>query len=399
MPEVLVFLFIVLAIVTCVGHGIWVALAWFFRQMSVQQTKTGESAVERCPWCDHVTQRSRDRCEWCGRVLHGPAARELADLAATKRQVGRFQATGTLKTTAADRLLAMVENRRRTLTAQAQPPATSAAGSPFPTAEPKPEAKKPPSPKTGTGEVVAAESVQKKLSPQPIQPPPRVSPAESIRKPAATSPAKPSTAAPHSPQRGAPATPPKPQSTPAKPSPARPVVPQPPARIKPPRKPWTETLAAFMEERNIHSAELIGVLLGGLLIVGSSAALVRSFWDTLEEIPWIKLAIFVGFSSVVFVVGLYSHHRWKLEYTGRRVLIIATLLVPLNFWATASFSKGQWDPVTMIGELAALGLFACLVGLAFSDRTGRGNCLRISGLFDRLPRLPGQSRLRGRGTL
>ena len=56
-----------------------------------------------------------------------------------------------------------------------------------------------------------------------------------------------------------------------------------------------------MEERNIHSAELIGVLLGGLLIVGSSAALVRSFWDTLEEIPWIKLAIFVGFEVITNV--------------------------------------------------------------------------------------------------
>ena len=345
MFEVLAFLFIVLAIVTCVGHGIWVVVAWFFRQVSGRQTKTPEAAGEQCAWCNRVTQRSRDRCQWCGRELHGPAVRELADLAATKRQLRRFQRTGTLKTPVADDLLATAEKRRRDLTKPAQVPATPAVSSPFSGPTPKPEAEKPPSPPAGTGEVIAAELAQKKPSSRPIQPPPRVSPAESIRKPAATAPTKP-------------------QSAVTKPSAPRPAVPQPPARIKPPRKPWTEILADFMEERNIHSAELIGVLLGGLLIVGSSAALVRSFWGTLEQIPWVRLAIFVGFSSVVFLVGLYSHHRWKLEYTGRRILIIATLLVPLNFWATASFSKGQWDPVTMIAELAALGLFACLVGAA-----------------------------------
>ena len=344
--QVLVFLFIVLLIVTLVGHGIWVALAWFFRQMSDQPDITKEAAVEPCAWCDRATRRSRDRCEWCGRELHGPAARELADLTAMTRQLRRFQTAGTLKTTVAGDLSAMMERRRHKLIGPAQQPATSVERSPFSTPAPRPEAKNPPSPTIEIGEVIAAELVEKKPVLGPIPPPPLVSAGESIQKPAATSPAKPSTA---------------PKPLPATPKPA---VPRPPAPVKPSRKPWTETLAEFMEERNIHSAELIGVLLGGLLIVGSSAALVSSFWGDLAQRPWLKLAIFVGFSSVVFVVGLYSHHRWKLEYTGRRVLIIATLLVPLNFLATASFSKGELDPWTMIAELAALGLFAFLVGLA-----------------------------------
>ena len=43
----------------------------------------------------------------------------------------------------------------------------------------------------------------------------------------------------------------------------------------------SEVLAAFMEERNI----LWGELVGGLLMVGCSIALVISLWHTLEHVP------------------------------------------------------------------------------------------------------------------
>src|SRR5208283_4253967 len=65
-----------------------------------------------------------------------------------------------------------------------------------------------------------------------------------------------------------------------------------------PSRSWTEVLAAFMEQRNIRWGELIG----GLLFVCSSIALVVSLWETLERIPYSKFFIFVSISSAVFGV-------------------------------------------------------------------------------------------------
>ena len=119
-------------------------------------------------------------------------------------------------------------------------------------------------------------------------------------------------------------------------------------------------LAAFMEQRNIRWGELIG----GLLFVCSSVALVVSLWRTLDQIPYFKFFIFVSISSAVFGVGLYAHHRWKLESTSRALLVIATLLVPLNFVAMASMAKGDLTLLVLGSELVSLAIFAFLVRLA-----------------------------------
>ena len=91
-------------------------------------------------------------------------------------------------------------------------------------------------------------------------------------------------------------------------------------------------LAGFMEERNIRWGELIG----GLLIVGPAIALVISFWDKLASNPYLQLTTFVASCSAVFGAGLYAHHRWNLRSTSVGLLMIAMLLVPLNFLAMAA---------------------------------------------------------------
>jgi hypothetical protein len=63
-----------------------------------------------------------------------------------------------------------------------------------------------------------------------------------------------------------------------------------------PRRSLGEVLAAFMEERNI----LWGELVGGLLIVGCSIALVISLWQTLEQIPYFPFVIFALVTSALF---------------------------------------------------------------------------------------------------
>ena len=117
-------------------------------------------------------------------------------------------------------------------------------------------------------------------------------------------------------------------------------------------------LAGFMEERNIRWGELIG----GLLIVGPAIALVISFWDKLAANPYLQLTTFVASCSAVFGVGLYAHHRWKLRSTSLGLLMIAMLLVPLNFLAMAAVWKENWGPGTLAADLLSLAIFAWLAG-------------------------------------
>jgi hypothetical protein len=116
-----------------------------------------------------------------------------------------------------------------------------------------------------------------------------------------------------------------------------------------------------MEQRNI----LWGEVVGGLLIVGCSIALVISLWQTLEENPLYQAAIFVSVTAGLFGAGLYTLSHWKLESTSRGLLVIATLLVPLNLLAmTTGPAQGGSGPLAVGMELAALLIFGGLLSLA-----------------------------------
>lgn len=141
--------------------------------------------------------------------------------------------------------------------------------------------------------------------------------------------------------------------------PARPA--EPPAPPPPPRRPFTEVLNSFMEQSNIRWGEIIG----GLLIIGCSTALVVSLWAQISQIPVLKFLIFTTVTAILFGIGLYTEHRWKLPTTSRGILTIATLLVPLNFLAIAAVSASNTSGALVIGsELVAPAVFLCLVYFA-----------------------------------
>ena len=124
------------------------------------------------------------------------------------------------------------------------------------------------------------------------------------------------------------------------------------------KQPLSEVLASFMERKNIRWGELVG----GLLIVGCSIALVLSFWAQIQQHPLMKFSIFTAVTAALFTLGLYSEHRWKLPTTSSGILLTATLLIPLNFLAFAAFSHGvpAADPVALGGEAIAFVLFFVL---------------------------------------
>ena len=132
--------------------------------------------------------------------------------------------------------------------------------------------------------------------------------------------------------------------------------------LRPPRKPFAEVLAAFMEQSNIRWGEIIG----GVLIIGCSTALVISLWAQISRVPMMKFLIFTTVTAALFGVGFYTEHHWKLPTTSHGILTIATLLVPLNFLAIAAVSANAAPLGALVigSEIIAPAIFLCLIYFA-----------------------------------
>jgi hypothetical protein len=110
-----------------------------------------------------------------------------------------------------------------------------------------------------------------------------------------------------------------------------------------------------MEAHNI----LWGELLGGLLILGCSAALVIRLWPELNTSPWFKLGTFVGANAAVYGAGLYTLRRWRLAMTSQGLLLIGVLLTPLavvglTLPAAIGTAPGLVSPIVGMLALAPL---------------------------------------------
>ena len=125
-----------------------------------------------------------------------------------------------------------------------------------------------------------------------------------------------------------------------------------------PRRSFAEMMGGFMEERNI----LWGELVGGLLIVGCSIALVISLRETLEELPYFPFLIIGAVTASLIGAGRYTLSHWKLESTSRGLLVIGTMMVPLSFMVLAGLAGGhERGALEVATEAAALVLFTWLV--------------------------------------
>ena len=116
----------------------------------------------------------------------------------------------------------------------------------------------------------------------------------------------------------------------------RPVLPFPknpeaPIIVKPQRT-LAGVLSLFLESRNI----LLGELVGGLLIVGGSVALVGTLWNSLEQIPYFPFLMLSAITLLLFFAGQYTLHHWKLQSTSRGMLVISILLAVLSLLGLAN---------------------------------------------------------------
>ena len=136
------------------------------------------------------------------------------------------------------------------------------------------------------------------------------------------------------------------------------------AAERPEKRDWGKLLQAFMEEKNIRWGEL----LSGMLIVGSAIGLVISLWSTLQKsIPYFPALLFMLATAAIHGAGLYTLRRWKLQSTSRGLLLISTLLIPLNFLAAIALSTTdagmEQRPITDPLYLAAVCIGSVCYGL------------------------------------
>jgi hypothetical protein len=326
--EILIALLIALGLITLIGHGIWVLLATILRAVS------GEPEAERDAVDDRRDARTRQgmRCAECGSALsYGDSfcplcglarsgADRMADLAKIARQLDRFLNQGRLDAETHKLVMSLVEEERTRLIApvrrdvvatrvEAEPPAPQ----PVPV---EPASQQSPPALTEHIASVVEKDVEKGV--------------RKFNEIAAASVEAPITVAEIQRQ---------------------------------PRRSFTEMLGTFMEESSVRWGELVG----GLLIIGCSIALVVRLWSEIASNTFLRFSVFIGVTTALFGLGFYSAHRWKLPTTSRGVLVISTLLAPLNFLAMTAFSRGEvspsWPPTWLVagGELVSLAFFFFLV--------------------------------------
>src|SRR5207245_2011987 len=111
--------------------------------------------------------------------------------------------------------------------------------------------------------------------------------------------------------------------------------------------------------------------------------LVISFWSSIAERPFLKFGLFDGGTALLFALGLHAERRWRLPATALGLLVIGTLLTPLNFLAVASLGRGAAAETVwgIAGELAALGVFAWLTYLAGRSLVSRAPATLVAGVL------------------
>ena len=342
--ELLIYLAVILAVIALVGHGIWVLIAGFFRMLS----SGGERPIstEMCPRCGALWNRNSgiNTCALCGWPAEN-AARRTANgsrsaLQALEKQIERYQQLGLIATETHDRLIRAIRDDPKPRVAPTLAPAWRERPVPVPVAE-----------------------VEFLPVPEPVLEP------MARNEAAGTRPLVPDTAVADwaRSSRGLHDQEATPTQAPG------------PARVPESSQPLLTLLSAFLEQKNIRWGEIVG----GLLIVGCSLALVLSFWSSIAERPLLKFGLFNGVTALVFALGLHAERRWRLPTTALGLLVIATLLIPLNLLAVASLSRGAvagsaWG---VAGEIVTVGLFAALTYLAGRSLVARAPAALALGVL------------------
>lgn len=341
---VLIFIVVFLLIITVVGHMIWISIAWFIKSIFENRRDNKLSISDRwdrCIKCGEPVRVEYEKCFRCGTPKPSEQTKELKkELESAWRQIHSLHKKSAIDNETYKSMKIALEVERDKLLGKTKPTT-------HPTVEPTPDI-----PQKPIETWKEQQTTQTPIEPLPTfkQEEKPVDVIESI-KPIIVQEAV--SQVPHKWASGES----KDEETkpPKRPVNALQTIPPQPSRT------WTEVVEAFMEQSNIRWGEIVG----GLLIIGCSTALVISLWQTISQNPLFKFLIFTIVTAVIFGIGLYTEHRWKLPTTSRGILTIATLLVPLNFLAIAAVSSGDsFNVPVLLSQVLAPALFFVFVYFA-----------------------------------
>jgi hypothetical protein len=339
-------------LITVVGHGIWVFLAAILRVVTgahreVRPVRAEYETKRTCPECGSPIPQFLSRCEACRLSLGGNSTTNVRDLKTTLRQLGSLRDQGLLDQHICDAAVGSIQAHLDALIPKRKVEATEPLLEVLPVVAPEPVAPEP-----------VAEAVPLRLQVEKVL--------EVYKDVRAVAAQKKDQVVDWYQRVVAREVEEEPSALPVVVEPVAQAIEAPPAPVRR-RRSLAEVLGAFMQESNIVWGELVA----GLVMVGSSVALVISLWKTLEEsVPYFPFMIFTAITVAIFGAGLYSLSHWKLESTSRGLLVIATLLVPLNFLVMAGLlvqrgeTGGGFNSYRLASEAAALAAFAYLLGKA-----------------------------------
>jgi hypothetical protein len=339
--EVLIGLTISLVALAVIGHGLWLMAAGAVRLLTGEPS--ADAPARYCPRCNYRFGLGETFCPRCSSPLKKNrlgASQDADELVSAARLMRSLFERGHLDEETVVRVERVLFARRDELLSKAAATPPVPAPAPVPVVQPEPAP-----PAWMTLRAVPVDTSGPILEVLPADEPPVAPPVVETTAAVALPPSLP-------------------------PKPSRPVVAPPPEPPPKPRRSLADVLTAFMEESNI----LWGELVGGLLIVGCSVALVISLWHDLEKIPYSSFLLFSAITAALFGAGEYTLHHWKLQSTSRGLLIIALLLTPLNLLVLGDPTVGRAgidQGPTGWGVDLGVKLIALLGFTALARRAGR----------------------------
>lgn len=146
----------------------------------------------------------------------------------------------------------------------------------------------------------------------------------------------------------------RPQPPPAKASsPAAALPAASPGPPSPPRQPWSwdRFWESLLSERTLQAI----FFLGAMLLFAAGLSWVAWNWETFP--PLVQVTFLAAFTAFFYALGWYVHQRLALPGSGITLTAVASLLLPLDFYAyylSGGFAPESWPQVWLLGSLVCL---------------------------------------------
>lgn len=127
-----------------------------------------------------------------------------------------------------------------------------------------------------------------------------------------------------------------------------------PGRFRRPALTWDRVWETLLSERTLQAVLFLGVM----LLFAAGISWVAWNWGTFPAA--VQIAFLGGFTAVFYGLGWYVYQRMQLHGSGIALIAVASLLVPLDFYAfylSDGFPPGSWPIIWLVASLVCLAAY------------------------------------------